>query len=245
MRISLEHKSSALIFLFGKLLRTVMAGVFIVVLLDRTKFLAGYTIQETLLFYMTYNIVDSITQLLYREVYRFRPLILSGDFDTILVKPVHPFVRVLIGGVDVLDIIPTVLYIAAAGYLLAIIPGIEAVNLIWYTLLILNGIFIATAFHILVLALGIISTEVDHTIMIYRDITRFASFPIDIYSEPLRSIITFVLPVGIMMAFPVKSVLGILAPEFIFISFAVALLFMLFSIMMWQLALAKYQSASS
>ena len=102
-----------------------MAGVFIVVLLNRTKFLAGYTLEETLLFYLTYSIVDSITQLLYREVYRFRPLILSGDFDTVLVKPVHPFVRILLGGIDVLDIIPTLIYIVGTGYLLTIIPGMK------------------------------------------------------------------------------------------------------------------------
>ncbi len=245
IRISLEHKGSAMIFLFGKLLRTLMAGVFIVVLLNRTTFLAGYTLQETLLFYMTYNIVDSITQMLFREVYRFRPLILSGDFDTVLVKPVHPFVRVLVGGVDILDILPTLIYIASTVYLFTILPGIEAVNLVWFVLLIINGIVIATAFHILVLALGIISTEVDHTIMIYRDITRFASFPIDIYSEPLRSVLTFVVPVGVMMTFPAKSALGLLSSEAVIISFGIALLFMLFSIMMWQSALAKYQSASS
>lgn len=245
IRISLEHKGSAMIFLFGKLLRTLMAGVFIVVLLNRTTFLAGYTLQETLLFYMTYNIVDSITQMLFREVYRFRPLILSGDFDTVLVKPVHPFVRVLVGGVDILDILPTLIYIASTVYLFTILPGIEAINLVWFVLLIINGIVIATAFHILVLALGIISTEVDHTIMIYRDITRFASFPIDIYSEPLRSVLTFVVPVGVMMTFPAKSALGLLSSEAVIISFGIALLFMLFSIMMWQSALAKYQSASS
>jgi ABC-2 type transport system permease protein len=144
-------------------------------------------------------------------VYRFRPLVVSGDFDTVLVKPVHPFVRVLLGGFDVLDVLPTILYFIFAGYLISIIPEINPLSLITYIGLLINGLVIATAFHILVLAVGILSSEVDHTIMIYRDVTRLAAFPMEIYSEPLRSVLTFVIPIGLMVSNPVKSLLGLLS----------------------------------
>jgi len=39
-------------------------------------------------------------QLLFRDVYRFRPKVVSGDFDLILVKPINPLFRVLLGGAD-------------------------------------------------------------------------------------------------------------------------------------------------
>lgn len=245
IKISLEHKGSAVLFLFGKLLRFGMSALFIYFLLSKTTFLAGYTLTQTMLFYVTYSLIDSITQQLFREVYRFRPLIISGDFDTVLVKPVHPFVRVLVGGFDILDILPTILYVGLSTYLITLIPGLDAAEILWYVLLVCNGLLIATAFHIMVLALGIFSTEVDHTIMIYRDITRLGAFPIDIYSEPLKSVLTFVIPIGIMVSFPVKSVLGILSPNLVIISFGIGLLFLTISIMMWQASLAKYQSASS
>ena len=32
-------------------------------------------------FYLSFSLVDTIAQLFFREVYRFRPLIVSGDFD--------------------------------------------------------------------------------------------------------------------------------------------------------------------
>jgi len=101
---------------------------------------------------------------------------------------------------------------------------------------------IATAFHIIVLAMGILTTEVDHTIMIYRDMTSLARFPLDIYREPIRSIFTFVIPVGIMMGFPAKALFSLLSPQFIFLSFVISWILLFLSIKLWQYALMKYQS---
>ena len=64
------------------------------------------------------------------------------------------------------------------------------------------GLVISAAFHILVLAMGIITLEIDHTVMIYRDLVGLGRFPIDIYKEPLRSLITFIVPIGLMISIP-------------------------------------------
>ena len=44
------------------------------------------------------------------------------------------------------------------------------------------------------LALGIVTTEVDHTIMIYRDITAMGRFPMEMYKEPIRGFFTLSSP---------------------------------------------------
>ncbi len=111
-----------------------------------------------------------------------------------------------------------------------------------FILLLLNGMVIATAFHIIVLALGILTTEVDHTIMIYRDLSRVGMFPVDIYHEPIRTFFTFVLPIGIMMTFPVKSLFGLLTMQFMIISVVVGASLMVFALLLWRSAIRKYQS---
>ena len=45
---------------------------------------------QMLVFYLCFNIVDTIGQLLFREVYRFRSLIVTGGLDMVLVKPLNP-----------------------------------------------------------------------------------------------------------------------------------------------------------
>src|SRR3989344_6334332 len=79
----------AVLFLAGKILRFVFFLSFLLLLMNKTNVLAGYSSYEVLLFYFTFNFIDSATQMLFREVYSFRYYIVSGNFDMILVKPVN------------------------------------------------------------------------------------------------------------------------------------------------------------
>ena len=97
----------------------------------------------------------------------------------------------------------------------------------------------------MVLALGVLTTEVDHTIMIYRDLSKLAVVPVDIYREPIRSLVTFVLPIGIMMTYPVKGLLNMLNWNLIIVSLVLGLASLLFSLWLWGRALKKYQSWGS
>ena len=196
--IVLSQKTVLGIFLIGKILRFVFFVIFLFFIITGSKTLAGYNINQGIFFFVSYMLVDVISQFLYREVYRFRPLVVSGDFDLVLVKPTSSLFRVLAGGADIIDFItipPLIFAVYFVGRMLA--PSITEV--FYYLILILNALVIATAFHIIVLSLGIITLEIDHTIMIYRDLTSLGRFPIDIYKEPLRSALLYILPIGVMM----------------------------------------------
>jgi ABC-2 type transport system permease protein len=240
-RSTVQHPIGAFAFLLGKILRFGMYFMFVYYLLTHTRFLAGYNLEQTIIFFLTFNIIDSTAQLFFREVYRFRPLVVNGELDTILVKPYHPFLRILVGGVDLLDFITLSVYV---GLLIWFLNHTQftGVALLTFIALIINGLIIATAFHILVLAMGILTTEVDHAVMIYRDITRLGTLPVDIYQEPLRSVFTFLLPIGVMMTFPVKSLFGLLSGGMIMVSFTIAIGMLAGSLIIWNRAIKKYQS---
>lgn len=229
----------------GKTIRFVIFFSFVFFLVSKTRLLAGYNLQQMLVFFLTYNVLDTLSQLLFREVYRFRQLVVSGELDTILVKPYHPFMRILLGGVDFIDAIMIGPYIALLVWYIAKTHIISGTEIVMYILLCINALVIACGFHIMVLALAILTTEVDHTIMIYRDLTRFGSFPIDIYREPVRSIFTFIIPIGVMMSFPAKALFGLLEPGFIIMSFGFGFLFLGMGLFMWEKAIKQYQSWGS
>jgi ABC-2 type transport system permease protein len=242
LKIALKSPIGLVMFSAGKLVRFSMFFLFIYYLLANTKLLAGYTLTQTVIFYLTYNIIDSLSQVLFREVYRFRPLVISGELDTILVKPYHPFLRILTGGMDILDAGISLIYVSISIYFIHQLPNFQLYHLALYGALILNALIIATGFHIAVLALGILSTEVDHTIMIYRDMMRMGSFPVDIYQQPLRFLVTFVVPIGIMISVPVKSLFDILSPWWYVASFGFSIMTIVFALIVWDFALKKYQS---
>ncbi len=239
-----NQRSALLIFLTGKLLRFFFFFAFIIFLLKGTKNLAGYNLNETLLFFLTFNLIDTVSQFLFREVYRFRSMIVTGRFDLVLSKPLNPLFRSLMGGADLIDFL-IILPLTVATFYVANLLNPSPIQAIFFVVLLINGLIIASAFHIFVLALGIITMEVDHTVMIYRDVLALGRFPIDIYKEPLKSFITFLIPIGIMVSFPAKSVMGLVSPAGTVWSVIFGLLLLFISLKFWNFALKKYSSASS
>lgn len=242
---ALATRMSALLFLLGKALRFILFLVFMSTLFTKSSTFASFTVYEAMFFFMTFTILDTVTQLFFREVYRFRSLIVTGDFDLVLVKPMSPLFRALAGGADPLDLIMLVPYLGALVYAAHRMGSISPLGVFFYLLLFANGFLIATGFHIFILALAVVTTEIDHAVMIYRDLTSMGRLPVDIYHEPLRSIITFVVPVGVMMTFPVKGLLGLLTIPFILLSLAIGMIFFLVSVRVWHWSLLRYTSASS
>ncbi|MBI2017459.1 ABC-2 family transporter protein [Candidatus Daviesbacteria bacterium] len=234
-----------LVFLIGKILRFSLFTLFIIILLQKTNVLAGYTLNQTMLFFLSFNLVDILTQLVFREVYRFRSQIVFGNFDFSLSKPINPLFKSLFGGPDILDFFTLIPLIFAIFYFISQMGMMDLFSIMLYLLLIIVAFVISLSFHILVLSLAILTTEIDHTIMLYRDIAAMGRMPIDIYKEPIRGLLTFVIPVGIMMSYPTKALLGVLSPVFIIYAFIFAVSFLLLSLKVWNYALKKYSSASS
>lgn len=241
---TLTHNFTFLVFLIGKIIRFIFFGFFIAFLVNGTGSIAGYNLNQALFFYLTFFLLDTVSQFLFREVYKFRQQIVTGSFDLVLVKPINPLFRVLLGGADAIDLltlIPLVVLVTHYGSLLS--PSIWHVAS--YIILVLNGLVISAAFHIAVLSFGILTLEIDHTVMIFRDMQSLARFPVDIYKEPLKNILTYIIPIGLMITTPAKSLMGLVSPFGVLVfSFSGALALFL-SLKFWNFALKKYTSASS
>lgn len=244
-QIQLNIRWGLVLFLLAKILRFITFIFFLVVLLNSTKVLAGYSLDQTILFFLSFNLLDIVSQLLFREVYRFRGAILSGTFDFYLIKPLNSLFRSLFTGADLLDFLTLIPLLFAIIYFINKLQLFNLLNLSIYILMLTVGFLIALSFHILVLCLGILTTEIDNAIFLYRDIVGMGRLPIDIYMEPIRGLLTFIIPVGIMMTFPAKSLMGMLSPKFIIYSVIFSLFLFYISIKAWKSALKSYSSASS
>jgi ABC-2 type transport system permease protein len=101
------------------------------------------------------------------------------------------------------------------------------------------------AFHIVVLALGVITTEVDNAIWMYREMTQLGRIPVEIYREPVTFLLTFVLPIAVMVSVPATAMQGVLSWQLILFSFLFSGALLFLSIRLWYYALRQYASASS
>lgn len=240
----LTRKFLILVFLTGKLVRFFFFIVFLFFLVKETESLAGYNVNQTIFFFLTFNVIDVVSQFFFREVYRFRGMVVSGSFDLVLTKPYNPLIRVLLGGADVIDLITIPpLFIAVYWVGSSFDPSLSQVVL--YILLIINGLLVATAFHVAVLGLGIITLSVDHTVMIWRDLTNLGRLPIEVYKEPVKSLLTYLIPVFVMISIPAKTFMGFMSFWGIVTAFALGIGSLYLANKFWRYSLRHYTSASS
>jgi len=244
-QISLQSRFNALFFILGKILRFGLVLLFIIIIGSQTRLIAGYDIWQLVFFFATFNLIDVMVQFFLRQVYFFRPLIINGRFDYLLLSPISPLFRSLLGRADILDAPILGLAIVLLIFSGLKIGQIELISMLSFMALVLNAFLIALSFHILVLSLGVVTTVVDNALWLYRDLSQMARIPVDIYREPLRAFLTFVIPIGIMITFPAKALMGLLSPAFIIFSFVIGILSISLSLIIWREALKRYSSASS
>jgi len=233
-------------FFVGKIIRFFSFIIILLLLKNNTNSLAGYTINEVLIFFLTFNFIDLISQMFLRGVYSLSGKVRSGEFDFFLCRPVSPLFRSLAGSPDFNDILLFIpLTTFSVWYIVQNVPVLDIQHIFLYLFFLCNGLLISISFHILVLCVGIISTEVDNTIMFYRDLSQMARFPTDIYKEPFRSFITFVIPVGVMMTTPAKALLGLGTPFMFIVSCVISVVLFALALKAWDMSLKTYTSASS
>lgn len=244
-QIAFASRLGVVLFTLGKIIRFIFFIVFLYLLISRTKLIAGFSLWQVMMFFLTFNLIDIISQFLWRDVYRFRSYIVSGNFDMVLTKPLSPLLRSLFGGSDILDLItlgPLGIFI---GYVISHIGHITLGEIILYILMVINGLVTAMSMHILVLALGIVTTEVDNAIWMFRELTQLGRLPLQIYPKPLTLVFTFILPVAAMITLPTHAILGILTPSGVMIAFGFSIGLLALSLYAWRGALKRYSSASS
>lgn len=234
------------VFLIGKIVRFLFFFVFIFSVLSRTGSLVGYSKEQVILFFLVFNLVDISTQALFRGVYQFRRLVIEGDYDFDLLRPLPSYFRPIFGWTDILDII-TLIPLGIYFYLFIIKNNlfVGPSSVLMFVLLFANSLVLGFALHLAVCAVCVLTTEIDHLIWIYRDLTNTGRFPTDIYGKGVRFFLTFGLPVVILMTVPAKALLGLLTWQGVALSIVVTAVFFLLAWKFWRYALLRYSSASS
>lgn len=235
-----------LLFFTGKAIRLAMMVVFLLLIRSQITQFAGYTTDQLVVFFLTYQLVDTVSQVFYRGVYLFGNLVKNGEFDFYLSKPINPLFRALTGKPDINDalfLIPT--FLVSGWMLLQLDLNISSYSVALYLTFLILSFVIATGLHIVVMSIGILTVEVDGIIWLYRDLMRLGEFPVTVYMEVVRFALFVVVPVGVMVTIPTQLLLN-LEPTWhplVVVGFAAG--FFWLCLRLWSWSVTQYSSASS
>lgn len=240
------NRGAHLLFFTGKAIRFSMSLLFLYLIKQNITSFAGYTASQMIVFFLTYQFVDVLSQVIFRGVYLFSNLIRTGDFDFLLCRPVNPLFCALVGKPDINDaffLIPTT---AISVYIFSTLGiSVTLETFLLYCVLLFNSLLIAMSLHILILVIGILTTQIDGVVWIYRDLNYLGRFPITMYLQPLRFILFFIVPIGIMTTIPAQILTGTQPTYSILASCMVGVTSIFVSTWAWKQALKRYTSSSS
>src|SRR3989344_4661332 len=137
---TLSNLSVFFIFLFSKIVRYGMFIAFLYLLFSEVSSVRGYSREQMLMFYLVFNIIDTTAQLMFREVYRFRSLVVSGGFDAVLTKPFNPIIRSLFGGPDFIDLGMLIIVVSVAIYVASTFIHPSSVQILLFLAMIINSL---------------------------------------------------------------------------------------------------------
>lgn len=246
LQISFVNRGTIIFFFLGKGLRYGMMLLLLWTLSRGITQVGEYSLAQLTIFFLVFQSIDTLSQLIFRGVYEFGSQVKSGDFDFALCKPVNPLFRALLGTPDINDLLFVIPTLALNLYILSQLPiQFSAGNIFMFFFLLINSFIIASAFHIIVLALGILIVEIDNTIMMYRDVARLAQIPVSLYPRFIQFALFSLVPVGLMMTIPSQVLIGLTPTVAIPATILLGVCTLAASLLVWRKALQKYTSASS
>jgi len=161
-------------------------------------------------------------------------------------QPLPSVLYPIFGWTDILDLLTLIpLSIYLLWYSFSGIISVKIIDFALFLFIFANSLLLAFSFHLLTCAVCVLTTQIDPLVWIYRDFSAMARFPTDIYQKSIQLVLTFFIPVIVIVTVPAKALLGLLSWPWVVFSFSICSVFLVGSFKFWQYALKKYSSASS
>lgn len=236
---------------FGLVYQTV-GFAFIWVVLGRFGAIGGWTIQDVTLLYGIQLMGHALWALSFSRIINVQGMVQTGEFDTMLVRPVPIALQFMFGGFRIAvvgDVIGGVILLAA---------GVRGVDVVWT---LPKAAFLALA----VIGAGLIrgAIELAGTALVFRFLVsgwfqwmthvvfgQFGAYPLDIFERRTRQLLTWVIPVAFVAWAPASMLLDRTAslPFPAWVAWCTPLLGAAMMTLAWRLFLhesRQYQSSGS
>ena len=248
-RAILEYRADFWLNIVGMALRQVAVFVFIVALFTKVPNVQGWTQPEIILLYALAVIPRGIVQLFFNGVWWLSSYIHSGRFDQLLVRPFPILLQVMALDFSIeglANIILGMLGLAYASQASGLHWGIGQSIFLVFTLIVSTVIMasIDLATHCTLFWNPASGGRIPY---IAEYFVEFAKYPITLYDQVIRTVITWILPFAFVSYFPALILLGKLDSNLWIAYFSpiVGLLAILLAALLWQYGLRQYQSAGN
>ncbi len=216
------------------------------VVYTQTETLAGWRLGEAIVLLGTYQIASGVlATFIEPNAALFADQVRSGKLDELLLKPTSSIFLASLGSCA-----PLALWQVATGVAVMVLGLREsgAVPALWgwagWLAMLGIGVVITWASRVLLASIAL-WTPVSGLGVVYGALWQFGRYPVGIYRQPIRFILTWVLPVAFVATFPARALMGDVSAELLLVGFLAGLGAVVVVRLVWDAGLRRYTSATS
>ena len=252
VRSRLQYRFSFWLGIFVTILTDLGPLMLIGVVFTRFPTLRGWQWRDIALLYGLDQLAFGLVRCFSRQVDNFDNHIVSGDFDSFLIRPLPPLFHLLAARFEIMELgrlsaglVVLVLAARAAG-----VP-FTAANVAVALAAATGGAMILFSFILMAATVSFWHTRSGKLQDLVQASGRaFADYPLTVYPSAVRWLLTFVLPLALITYYPAQHLLGrnetrLLLPVLSVAALPVGVLFLLIAGAFWRLGLRHYQSTGS
>lgn len=232
--------------ILSQLVVQVVSLIFIFIVFQNTKNIAGWNFEQILLLYGVTRISIGIQGYCFDSLYDIGPkYIRNGEFDKILLRPVHPLISIIGASREFISIADFFIGIGLTIYMLyklAIpITALLIIKILFFSIV---GALIIGAILTIFSISSFWTYRSNEVIWSFYRMYTFTEYPINIYNGFIKVLITVILPFAFVAYYPTMNYLG-LNSYMIYLSPIIATILWLIAIKLWNFALNKYRSTGT
>lgn len=244
----MEYKGDFIVGIIGFLLGQFFNLLFIWIIFSQIPNLVGWTLEQIVFIYGFSLIPKGLDHLLFDNLWGIGHFIVrKGDFDKYLTRPINPLFHVMVEKLQIDALGELIMGIALICIVLpslviewSFIKIVMILIVIPFATLIYTGIKIATA------AIAFWTKRSGNIIYMFYMVNDFSKYPVNIYNNLVKTIITYIIPFAFTAFYPAYYILTGENPLFnIGVTVLIAIVIMSIGIFIWNRGLKAYESAGS
>lgn len=212
----------------------------------QTQTLGGWRLDEAVVLLGTFQIVSGIfTTFVEPNVRWFGSQVKDGTLDSILVQPVSSLFMISLGRCEPLALPPVVmgLVVVALGVHARNTPP-SLLGVLGWLILVGVGLVIAWASRVLIASVCLWAPSIDLDVL-YSALWQFGRYPVEIYRQPLRFFLTYILPFAFLATFPASVLTGRTSLPLPLLGMPIGYIAVIVVQLVWKAGLSRYTSATS
>jgi len=247
MKTRLQYRTDMVVEIISDLLFQTVNLIFILVVFGHTQSLHGWSREEIIFIYGFFLVPFAIFSSFF-NIWDFNErYIVKGEMDRILTRPIHSLFQVILERMELESLFGGVTGIAVMAYAASSLHlHFQWYDVFIFLLFILGGALVYAGIFIALASIGFWSDARTSIMPTIYNIGNYGRYPVDIYNNVIRYVLTWILPFAFVGVYPAAYFLGRSEwYRYAFLTPVMGIVFFVISISLWNTGVKKYRGAGN